>query len=105
MLALASVWIGLATLLLAAVMTLYRPTMTDLTVTLVLWFGAPGSMCLAGLVLWAHRKEPRDEPAIRAQRVQAKVAIALSILAAALVYALIIFSQKVVPVEGAARPS
>ena len=101
MLSLLSAWIGLVTFLLAAGMVVHRPMMTDLAVTVVLWLGSPGSMCLAGLVLWAYRKEPGD-PAIHGQRVQAKVAIVMSILAAALVYILIIYSQKLVPVEGAA---
>lgn len=94
MLALAGVWIGLLTFLLALTMLIYRPAFTDWTVTLVLYFGSPGAMCFAGLVLWAYRKEKVPEPGIAAQRFQAKVAIALAILAAAIVYGLIIGSQK-----------
>lgn len=97
-LALAGVWIALLTLGLSVAMLIYRPAMTDLTVLLVLYFGAPGALCLAGLVLWAHRKDNSADPAIAAQRVQAKVAIALAILAAAIVYGLIIFSEKLEPV-------
>lgn len=97
-LALGSVWIGLLTLGLSVAMLLYRPTMTDLTVLLVLYFGAPGALCFAGLVLWAHRKEVSNDPAVAAQRMQAKVAIALALLAAAIVYALIIFSEKLEPI-------
>ena len=96
--ALASVWISLLTLALSALMLLYRPAMTDLTILLVLYFGAPGALCLAGLVLWAYRKQGAPDPAIASQRLQAKVAIPLAILAAAVVYGLIIFSHKLDPV-------
>jgi len=97
MLALASVWIGVASLVLATAMVVHRPFFTDLNVVLVLWLGAPGSMCLAGLVLWAYRKDTSGEPGIAARRLQAKVAIALAILAAAIVYGLIMSSQKIAP--------
>jgi len=96
--ALAAVWISLLTLGLALGMLIYRPAMTDLTILLVLYFGAPGALCFAGLVLWAHRKDQSADPAIAAQRVQAKVAILLAVVAAAIVYGLIIFSQKLDPV-------
>ena len=97
-LALGSVWIGLVAFGFSAAMLLYRPALTDLTVLLVLYFGAPGALCFAGLVLWAYRKDKTGDPAIAAQRVQAKVALALAILAAAIVYGLIIFSEKLEPV-------
>ncbi len=100
MLALASVWIGLAVFVLSLVMVVYRPAFTDLTVTLVLYFGSPGSMCLAGLVLWAYRKEDRDDPGVAGQRKQAWIAIGLAIAAAAMVYLLVIFSHKLEPVVG-----
>lgn len=103
MLALASVWIALATLLVAAGMFAYRPLMTDLTVISVLYFGTPGAWCLAGLVLWAHRHETSPDPGLAARRVQAKVAIALGLFAAAIVYALIIGSQKLEPIERSRR--
>lgn len=95
MLALLSVWIGLASFVLSALMLVYRPAMTDLTVLLVLYFGSPGALCLAGLVLWAHRTDTNPEPALAAQRVQCKVAIVLAIASAAIVYGLIIASQKI----------
>lgn len=95
MLALLSVWIGLASFLIAALMLLYRPAMTDLAVLLVLYFGSPGALCLALLVLYAHRGDAEPEPALVAQRVQCKVAIVLAILAAAIVYGLIIASKKI----------
>ena len=82
-------------LLLAIVMLVYRPALTDLTVVLVLYFGAPGAMCLAGLTLWAHRNEDAaDDPGLAARRVQSKTAIILAMAAAAIVYGLIIFSSK-----------
>ena len=99
MLALASVWIGLASLALSVAMVVYRPAFTDLTVTLVLYFGAPGSLCFAGLVLWGYRKEDRADSGITAQRKQAQVAVVLSLVAAAVAYLLIIFSQKLEPIE------
>ena len=100
MLALASVWIGLASLGLSVAMVVYRPAFTDLTVTLVLYFGSPGSLCFAGLVLWAYRKEGDADRGISAQRKQAGVAIFLDIAAAAIVYLLVIFSHKLEPVAG-----
>lgn len=99
MLALLSVWIGLVALILAAAMIVYRPAFTDWAVTLVLYFGSPGAMCLAGLMLWAHRKDDDDDPGLNAQRLQAKTAIALAIVAAAIVYLLVIFSTKLEPIE------
>jgi len=98
MLALASVWLGLMSFLLALAMLVHRPAFTDWTVVLVLYFGAPGAMCLAGLTLWAHREEKSaDDPGLAARRVQSVTAIVLSILAAAIVYGLIICSRKLTP--------
>ena len=101
MLALMSVWISLFTLLLAATMWLYRPTFTDITVVLVLYFGSPGSLCLGGLVLWAYRKEDSSHPGIAAQRTQSLAAIVMALIAAAIVYLLIILSEKIMPIESA----
>ncbi len=103
MLALASVWIALATMCVAAGMFVYRPFMTDATVIFVLYFGTPGAWCLAGLVLWAHPHETATDPGLSARRLQAKVAIALGLFAAAIVYALIIGSQKLEPIEPSRR--
>ena len=103
MLALASVWIGLGVFLLAVAMLVHRPAFTDLTVTLIVYFGSPGAMCLAGLVLWAYRKEKTPEPGVVAQRLQAKAAIVLAVLAAAIVYLLVALSQTVghsLPADG-----
>lgn len=101
MLALMSTWLGLAAFLLASAMLLFRPTFTDWTVTLVLYFGSPGALCLAGLVLWAHRNDDHSDPGLESQRLQAKIAVTLAVLAAAIVYALIIFSTKLEPIEPA----
>ena len=99
MLALGSAWIALASFVIALAMLVYRPAFTDWTVLLVLYFGSPGAMCLAGLVLWAHRKEGDDDPGLAARRLQARVAITLALIAAAVVYALFIFSHKIEPIE------
>ena len=102
MLALFSVWLGMLSFLLSLAMLLYRPAFTDWAVTAVLWFGAPGAMCFAGLTLWAHRDDGRDDLGIVARRIQAKAAIGMSVLAAAIVYALIILSTKLEPVARSA---
>lgn len=99
MLALISTWIALPTFVLSLVMLLYRPAFTDLNILLVLYFGSPGAMCLAGLVLWAYRKETSGDPGLAAQRVQAKVAIGLAFIAAAIVYGLVIGSKKLEPFD------
>jgi hypothetical protein len=95
MLALVSVWLALLSLLLSLAMLAYRPAFTDISVVLVLYFGAPGAMCLAGLTLWAHRNEDSaNDPGLAGRRVQSKTAIVLAIAAAAIVYGLIICSKK-----------
>ena len=99
MLAFASVWMGLATLVLAAAMVVHRPWLTDLMMTLVLYFGSPGTLCLGGLVLWAYRKEDAGDPGVSAQRLQAKVAIFMALLATSLAYGLVIFAERVSPLE------
>jgi len=100
MLAFTSVWIGLAALVVAVAMLVYRPAMTDLGIWFVLWLSAPLSMCLAGLTLWAFRKDVSDDRAVAAQRLQAKVAIGLAVVAVTVVYLLIIYSEKLEPIEG-----
>lgn len=99
MLSLTSVWIGLATLLLALAMVLHRPAFTDITIPLVLYFGSPGALCLSIMVLWAHRRDSATDQGLNARRLQAKVAIALAISAAAIVYTLINLSEKSIPIE------
>lgn len=86
---------GLATLIAAVVMVIHRPAFTDLMVWLVLWLGSPGTMCIAGLVIWSYRKEKKPDPGLSAQRMQCKVAIALALAAAAIVYLLVIKAQRV----------
>ncbi|MEK6800109.1 MAG: hypothetical protein AABZ12_14185 [Planctomycetota bacterium] len=98
LLALGAVWLALAALGIALTMLLHRPAMTDVAILLVLWLGSPLSMCFAGLVLWAYRHHELPEDAVLAQRLQAKVAIAMAVFAAAVVYLLIIFSRKSEPV-------
>lgn len=98
MAAFVSVWMGLGTFGVAAVMLLWRETFTDFYVWLVLWLGAPGTMCLAGLVLWANRKQNPEEPGVGPQRLQCKVAIGLALAAAAIVYGLIMGAQQI-PVD------
>lgn len=100
MIALLAAWVGLASVVLAVAMLLYRPAMTDVTILLVLYFGAPGALCLGGLVLWSHRSDSSDISAVAGQRRQARTGIACGVIAAAIVYLLIIFSEKIVPVEG-----
>lgn len=95
MLAFLGVWIGLTTLLLALAMLLYRPAFTDFSVISVLYFGSPGALCFALLTLWAYRKEPDTDPGLQARRLQCKVTVAMALIAAAIVYGLIIFSRKI----------
>ena len=99
MLAFLSVWTALASLVIAVAMLIYRPAMTDLTVVLVLYFGVPGSLCFAGLVLWALRKESRSTPGVSAQRLQAQAAGLMAIVAAVIVYMLIIFAERIPKIE------
>ncbi len=94
MLAFLSVWIAVACLLASMTMLLYRPAFTDFNVWFVLWLGSPGAVALAGMVLWAHRKDKDDDPGLAGQRLQCKVAIGMALVAAAIVYGLIIGSDK-----------
>lgn len=100
MFAFLSVWIGVFALGLAVLMVVYRPAFTDWTILLVVYFGTPGAWCLAGMVLWALRKEDASQPGVRAQRIQAMVGIVLGAGAAAIVYLLVIFSTRVPRFEG-----
>ena len=99
MLALLSVWIAMISLLIALAMVVYRPAFTDLTVLLVTYFGTPGALCFAILILWSYRKDLDPEPGVVAQRVQAKFAIVMALVAAALVYLLVIFSTPIPRIE------
>ncbi len=97
MAAFASVWSGLGCVILAVVMVVWRSMFNDWTVPLILWLGSPGTICIAGMVLWSYRKDSSFDPGITAQRVQCKVAIGLAITAAAIVYALIFNAEEVPP--------
>ena len=100
MLALLSVWVALLTLLCSAAMVIYRPAFTDISVALVLVLGAPGAIALAGMVLLIHRHDDASDPGVQGRRLQAKVAIGLAVVAAAIVYTLIIASRRITPIEG-----
>lgn len=89
MLAFFSVWLGLATFALALAMLIHPPVANEVTFVLVLYFGAPGAMCLAGMVLWAHRKETSNGSEVAGQRRQAKVAIFLALAGASVVYVIV----------------
>ncbi|MHC4064985.1 MAG: hypothetical protein ACYSUQ_11405 [Planctomycetota bacterium] len=93
MAALISVWLGMACLSLSLLMVAWRPAFNDVTVLLNLYFGCPGTVCVAGLVLWAHRKDRGNDTGPAGRRLQAKVAIGLALLAAAIVYALIMRAE------------
>ncbi|MGB0715389.1 MAG: hypothetical protein ACPGXK_05895 [Phycisphaerae bacterium] len=95
MLALLSVWVGLISMVLAIGMCFFRTLFTDLNVVLVLYFGSPGALCFAGLVLWAYRKEGRDDEGINAQCLQARVGLTFGLIAATLVYILVIYAERV----------
>lgn len=95
MFALLSVWLGLACLVAAIGMVVWRGMFTDGMVFALLWLGAPGALWLAGMSLWAHRKRDAGEPGVAAQRLQCKVAIGIAILAAGIVYLLIIKADEV----------
>ncbi len=88
---------GLGCMTAAVTMLFWRQSFTDFHIWLVLWLGAPGTMCVAGMVLWSYRNEYVPEPSIVAQRLQCKVAIGLAILSAAIVYALIFGAEEFDP--------
>ena len=95
MAALFSVWLGLACLSLSLAMVFWRPAFHDVTVLINMWFACPGTICMAGLVLWAHRKDNSGDSGIAARRIQSKVAIGLALTAAAIVYALVIGAHRI----------
>lgn len=93
-----SAWMGLACLAFAVVMIFYGPALNSVTIVVELW-GTAAAMTVAGLVFWAHRNEP-PTTAIKMQRLQAGFGIGLAVIAAAIVYVLII--GRSTPVEPAA---
>ncbi len=104
MLALLAVWVSLAALTTALTMALYRPAFVDWTIPIAL-YGSAAAICFGGLVLWSHRTvadgEAGVDPGIAAQRMQSKVAIGLGLLAAAIVYVLVIYAKPVQRIEPA----
>ncbi len=97
MMAFVSVWMGLGCLIAAITMLIWRQAFTDFHIWLVLWLGAPGTMCLAGLVLWSFRNEVNPEPAVVNQRLQCKVAIGMAFVAVVIVYVLIFNAEELDP--------
>ncbi len=92
MLALFSVWLGLASLLTSLVMVFYRPAFNDVVLLVHMYFACPLSLTLGGLVLWATRKEKSQHaPA----RLQATVGITLALVAAVIVYVLVASAERI----------
>ncbi len=91
MLGILSVWLGLASLVMSLVMVLYRPAFHDVLVLIEMYFACPLSLMFGGLVLWATRQEKSQNTA---PRLQAKVGITLALLAAAMVYGLVAFADR-----------
>ena len=102
MLALLAVWVSLAALTTALTMALYRPAFVDWTIPIAL-YGSAAAICFGGLVLWSHRThtdgEAEVDPGIAAQRMQSKVAIGLAVVAATIVYLLVIYAEPVQRIE------
>ncbi len=92
MMALGSVWVGLACLILAIAMLLTPAAFTELTLPGLLYVGAPAALWLACVTLWLLRKEPSGDEAIDAQRLQAKVGITFTLIAVGIVYFLVLTS-------------
>jgi hypothetical protein len=88
MLALLSVWLAMAALLLSGAMLVRRAWFTDVWLTVAL-YTAILSMTLAGMTLWALRKEPGDGLGVSGRRQQCRVGFGLSLVAIAIVYALV----------------
>ncbi len=92
MLSLLSAWTGLAAVIMAAVMLFRRSFFSPVWLTISV-YTAIFSLTLAGMVLWALRKESAGESGVRAQRTQCYAGIGLSFVAIGVVYA--IFFQTV----------
>ncbi len=91
MLSLFSVWLGSASLIMSLAMVLYRPAFDDVLILIDMYFACPLSLTFGGLVLWATRREKsQHDPA----RLQAKIGIALALLAAAIVYILVASAEQ-----------
>ena len=88
MLALLSAWLGVAALMLSLLMAFRRTWFTDTWIVVAL-YTAIFSLTLAGMTLWALRKEPPDGPGVTARRQQCKAGLGLSLAAIVVVYALV----------------
>ena len=93
MLALLSVWLAMAALIMSVAMVLHRAWFTDVWLTVAL-YTAILSLTLAGMTLWALRKEPATGPGVAGRRRQCQVGIGLSLAAIAIVYALVAASRS-----------
>ena len=92
MLAIASAWIGLLMCGLSIAMVVYRPLFNDVMLPIVL-YGAVLAITFGGLVLM-RRTQPEDlMHAVAAQKMQAKVGIALGTLSFMIVYVLLKLAQ------------
>ncbi|RJP31058.1 MAG: hypothetical protein C4547_15850 [Phycisphaerales bacterium] len=100
MMALGSVWVGLGCLVLAVAMLLTPAAFNEYTLPGLLYVGAPAGLWLACVTLWSLRKEPPGDPAVQSRRLQAKVGIALTLVAVAVVYVLVLTSPVTPGGEG-----
>ena len=93
---LVSVWLGLSCCAASVWMVVQRRTLSrfELLTPLNL-YACCLAMTLGAVVLWAYRKRDSSEPGIAQQRLQAKVAIALSLIAVTMVYLLIMLATPV----------
>ena len=88
MLALLSVWLGLASLGYALGIVFWRRLFNDPGVTATL-YAAIFSLTFAGLTLWDLRKAPRQAAGVPARRTQAVVGVCLSLTSIAIIYLLV----------------
>ena len=79
---------AVAALALSVAMVLHRAWFTDVWLTVAL-YTAILSLTLAGITWWALRKEPAAAPGVAGRRRQCQVGIGLSLVAIAVVYALV----------------
>ena len=132
MIALLSVWIGLASLAYALAIAIWRPLFSDVSVAVTL-YSAILSLTFAGLSLWRYRRrtsscwkcgqsmrgesvavcphcgnllesDPGQNAAVRYQRAQAWVGTIFSVIAIACIYLLVGRAQVITP-TGHAHPA
>lgn len=94
MLALLSVWLGLASLAYAVAIVVHRPLFTDVGVAATL-YSAIFSLTFAGMTWWSLRKDGSGVPGVRARRAQAGVGSCLSLVGVAIIYLLIHLAERV----------